>query len=694
MIEEWQNRGYVEITDTGTEEHLGTYGRNTVPVLRSTSNQVLIRVVTASIPIHLSMEYTTEPLEEVYSCGVPNYVTYKEDQGEIVSPNYPNSYPSNQECVWYLVTEDPALFIVLNFDEFHLEDESTDGHCRNDFVEVHDGHTLDSPLIGTYCGSRVPDTIVSQSKALAIKFKSDHEVQDKGFILKYEAKCYRVFDGPSGVITSMQRIMKPGCTMEIKGSENTAMTLNFTSLGIVTSRDITWSTYSYLFQVNYIDILVGKNKDHVARYHDNTLAPSVTLPTGHIFIVHVSREINNNHKIFNITYQEEEIQCRWPDGDLYSKDLGQLESPWLNSAYPGNQSCRWTITNTCGLPVRMNVTSVSLDPDKTSSTSSRDANYCTPDFLQVDDDDENVENRFCDLDEPKSFISSSEKAIVKFTSGVRGGTGTFSISYDEGCGIVDVQDGVPTATDNNYDVVPGAGPWMAIVYTESGEFCSGTLLNNIFVMITTQCLWPLYSNKPLYVKLGKTFTNTTEDYEVTFNVTDKHYFGYQTLYSSLYLLRLDRAVEFNSFIRPLCLPTHEVLTKIRAKAGTLAYTFGWGRDYENTTNHQILQRIPLRLVKYSECVATRNDYFSADKDYLCAGYLDENDGGNRCYGHGSGPLAKYYNGKWYMIGIVASYNSWPNGNSVVCPRRGKYGWFWRTVKADYAIKNRVCEHVN
>ena len=50
-----------------------------------------------------------------------------------------------------------------------------------DYVEVRDGHEDDSPLIGKYCGYRLPDDIQSTSNKLYVKFVSDASVQKGGF---------------------------------------------------------------------------------------------------------------------------------------------------------------------------------------------------------------------------------------------------------------------------------------------------------------------------------------------------------------------------------------------------------------------------------------------------------------------------------------------------------------------------------
>ena len=54
-------------------------------------------------------------------------------------------------------------------------------NCVYDYLEVRDGHDDDSPLIGKYCGYKVPEDIRSSSNKLYVKFVSDGSVQKAGF---------------------------------------------------------------------------------------------------------------------------------------------------------------------------------------------------------------------------------------------------------------------------------------------------------------------------------------------------------------------------------------------------------------------------------------------------------------------------------------------------------------------------------
>lgn len=100
-----------------------------------------------------------------------------ESQGHLESPNYPEEYEANKECIWRLsVPKDYQ--VALTFNSFEVENHD---NCVYDSVEIRDGLTLNSPLLGVFCGYKIPPDIRSTSNHLLVKFVSDGSVQKVGF---------------------------------------------------------------------------------------------------------------------------------------------------------------------------------------------------------------------------------------------------------------------------------------------------------------------------------------------------------------------------------------------------------------------------------------------------------------------------------------------------------------------------------
>ena len=99
------------------------------------------------------------------------------DGGNFTSPNYPESYSKNSECVWTIVVPLQDT-IELTFHEFHLENS---GSCNYDFVEVRQGSTRFSEIIGKFCASTIISPFNSTGDSLFIRLVTDGTVNEKGF---------------------------------------------------------------------------------------------------------------------------------------------------------------------------------------------------------------------------------------------------------------------------------------------------------------------------------------------------------------------------------------------------------------------------------------------------------------------------------------------------------------------------------
>ncbi|CAL1294950.1 unnamed protein product [Larinioides sclopetarius] len=105
--------------------------------------------------------------------------------GVVSSPNFPDHYPSRKECTWKFETT-PGHRIKLVFDSFELEPHQ---ECAYDHVALYDGESADAPLLGRFCGSKVPHPIISTAQTMLMAFRSDPSVQRNGFRATHSTVC-------------------------------------------------------------------------------------------------------------------------------------------------------------------------------------------------------------------------------------------------------------------------------------------------------------------------------------------------------------------------------------------------------------------------------------------------------------------------------------------------------------------------
>ncbi|XP_069600291.1 tolloid-like protein 1 isoform X1 [Ranitomeya imitator] len=105
--------------------------------------------------------------------------------GVITSPNWPDKYPSRKECTWE-ISATPGHRVKLRFGEFEIEQHQ---ECAYDHLEVFDGETEKSSILGRLCGNKIPEPLVATGNEMFLRFVSDASVQRKGFQATHSTEC-------------------------------------------------------------------------------------------------------------------------------------------------------------------------------------------------------------------------------------------------------------------------------------------------------------------------------------------------------------------------------------------------------------------------------------------------------------------------------------------------------------------------
>ena len=105
-------------------------------------------------------------------------------EGVIASPFYPNNYPNDVKC-WYYMYAELGHVLKFNFTHFDLET------CC-DFVTIYDGYGDLSPILVQFGGpnatASAPNGILYSSTRYALMtFTTDKVVSQSGFQVSYES---------------------------------------------------------------------------------------------------------------------------------------------------------------------------------------------------------------------------------------------------------------------------------------------------------------------------------------------------------------------------------------------------------------------------------------------------------------------------------------------------------------------------
>ncbi|XP_055850702.1 serine protease easter-like [Episyrphus balteatus] len=228
-------------------------------------------------------------------------------------------------------------------------------------------------------------------------------------------------------------------------------------------------------------------------------------------------------------------------------------------------------------------------------------------------------------------------------------------------------------------------PWLALIQYEKdgnsvGYRCSGSLINNRYVLTAAQCISGLPINwKPSRVRLGEWNASTDQDCEVDtrgikncadpyIDVTIEKVIPHEKFENSLKgpqndiaLIRLSRIVDYTDYIRPICLPLDDIL-KESTFDGYKMYISGWEIPDEGIKG--IIKRyaeVPVVPVNECKSLYSQNS-LDVGTSQICAGGQK---GIDSCRGDAGGPLIgldssnkqRVYN---FIAGIV-SFGASPCG---------------------------------
>lgn len=154
---------------------LGRFAGNSLPnSITSTSGNMFVKFYT-------DMSETKAGWTANYTSTTNNYctgnVTLTAPAGTFNDGSGANQYGNNAECSW-LIQPTNAQNITLSFSAFNTEQ-------NNDGVLVYDGINNSSPLLGSFTGSAIPNTVTSTGGAMYVTFGSNQSIRGQGFTANY-----------------------------------------------------------------------------------------------------------------------------------------------------------------------------------------------------------------------------------------------------------------------------------------------------------------------------------------------------------------------------------------------------------------------------------------------------------------------------------------------------------------------------
>ncbi|XP_015260845.1 PREDICTED: cubilin-like, partial [Cyprinodon variegatus] len=257
-----------------TDPLIGKYCGSSLPApIRSSSNSLWIRFKSDS-------SVSRAGFRAVYSVACGGTLS---GTGTFRSPYHPDPYPHNKVCEW-VINQQEGYVVTLNFLSFDVEG----GSCRFDFVEVRDGSTPSSPLLGKFCGDQVPPRLQSTQKSMYIQFSTDSSVSNHGFQAAFDSAiegCGDTLTSPTGTITSPGHPTSyphgANCTWYISVLPGNLIRLSFDSFNL---------EYHLNCNYDYLEVYdgTGTTGNMTGRYCGRSVPPSITSSDNQMTLLFVT----------------------------------------------------------------------------------------------------------------------------------------------------------------------------------------------------------------------------------------------------------------------------------------------------------------------------------------------------------------------------------------------------------------------
>lgn len=387
---------YVEVRDGSmeTDPLIGRYCGSILPApIRSSSNFLWIRFRSDS-------SVSRAGFRAVYTVACGGTLS---GTGHLRSPYHPNAYPHNKVCEW-IINQPEDYVVTLNFLSFDVEG----GSCRFDFVEVRDGPTSSSPLLGTFCGVEIPPRLQSTQRSMYIKFKTDSSVSNHGFEAVYGSAlegCGDTLTSPSGSITS------PGhpnnyphgvnCTWYIRVIPGNLIRLSFDSFNLEYHVDC---NFDY---VEVYDNGTVETGNKIGRFCGRSVPPSITSTDSELTLLFVS-DSSLSTEGFSATYVS--FNATTDCGETFNSPVGSFTSPNYPDYYPNSRDCIFKIIVQINMQIMLNFTNFELEGSPPS---------CNFDFVEIRDGGYETSpfiGKFCADQRPPVLVSHSNRLWIRFHS--------------------------------------------------------------------------------------------------------------------------------------------------------------------------------------------------------------------------------------------------------------------------------------
>ncbi|XP_028586604.2 ovochymase-2 [Podarcis muralis] len=233
------------------------------------------------------------------------------------------------------------------------------------------------------------------------------------------------------------------------------------------------------------------------------------------------------------------------------------------------------------------------------------------------------------------------------------------------------------------EAVPYSWPWQASIQILGENICGGAVLASTWVVTAAHCFKGMEKYRDFWSVVAGAHDIGEQEHNSQKRLVKQYIphpdFNTTTTDSDIALVELTEPLEFNHYVRSVCLPEKDE----KVEASRVCVITGWGIHYEDGELSRKLHQLEVPILVSEECQKYYTNHPGGlNKRMFCAGFPTEG-GKDACTGDSGGPLvcpseeSSYYT----LNGII----SWGHG----CGRAGYPGVYTNVA----SFTNWIGQHI-